>query len=234
VLASSGRRYLSPLQLIKPSRVPLAVVLALTFGTGLVDAISYFSFERTFTANMTGNIALIGIGLATHSGSVIGNVCAFAGFVGGSAAVGRFIRARPANVMHTCREIFTVELLVTLAATGVLVVANPIAVPGVRYAVCASLAFAMGAQTGAARLIAVPDVNTTVITMTLHDLAAASRPAGGDSIRWRSRSLAVAAILAGAALGTGLDQVARWLGLAVVCCWLCVVILISSSGTTGT
>jgi uncharacterized membrane protein YoaK (UPF0700 family) len=73
----------------------------------------------------------------------------------------------------------------------------------------------MAFQTGVARHLAVKDVNTTVATMTLHDLAAASRLARGDSVRWPRRLGVVVALLVGAAAGTALDQAVRWGGLAL-------------------
>jgi len=51
----------------------LAVVLALTLGTGAVDAVSYFSLDHVFTANMSGNMALLGIGAGNGPGAVLGN-----------------------------------------------------------------------------------------------------------------------------------------------------------------
>ena len=46
-------------------RHPLArALLVLTFSTGLVDAVSYLGLGRVFTANMTGNIVLLGFGIA--------------------------------------------------------------------------------------------------------------------------------------------------------------------------
>src|SRR5436853_4076193 len=48
---------------------PLArALLVLTFTTGLVDAVSYLGLGRVFTANMTGNIVLLGFGIAGSAG----------------------------------------------------------------------------------------------------------------------------------------------------------------------
>src|SRR5437868_15296221 len=48
---------------------PLArALLALTFTTGLVDAVSYLGLGRVFTANMTGNVVLLGFGVAGAGG----------------------------------------------------------------------------------------------------------------------------------------------------------------------
>ena len=44
------------------------VLLALTLTTGLIDAASYLGLGHVFTANMTGNIVLLGFGLANAGG----------------------------------------------------------------------------------------------------------------------------------------------------------------------
>lgn len=50
-------------------RHPLArALLALTFSTGVVDAVSYLALGRVFTANMTGNVVLLGFGIAGGDG----------------------------------------------------------------------------------------------------------------------------------------------------------------------
>jgi len=198
--------------------VSLRIVLALTLSTGAVDAVSYFSLDHVFTANMSGNIALLGIGLATHFGRVAGNAFAFAGFVLGSVAIARCFRLRADRSEHRLAlEALALELALLLAVTAIVAAVDTTHADGWRYAVCLLLAAAMGIQTGLSRHLAVKDVNTTVATMTLHDLAAASRLAGGDSLRWRRRAAVVLALLAGAAIGVTLDGVVRWGGLAFTC-----------------
>lgn len=192
----------------------IAVVLMLTLGTGAVDAVSYFSLDHVFTANMSGNIALLGVGIATSLSKVTGNVFAFAGFVAGSILAGRLIRRRFWTGAPTGALILRIELALILALVALLVAADPAADEAARYTVCFVLASAMALQTGLARHLGVVDVNTTVATMTLHGLAADSRLAGGDSVRWRRRLGVVAGLLVGAAIGVGLDELVRWGGLA--------------------
>jgi uncharacterized membrane protein YoaK (UPF0700 family) len=73
-----------------------------------------------------------------------------------------------------------------------------------RFVVVVLLAFGMGIRNSMIRRLAVPDVTTTVLTMTLAGLAADSSLAGGDNIRMGRRSGAVAAMLAGALAGAWL------------------------------
>ncbi|MBS1678514.1 MAG: DUF1275 domain-containing protein [Actinobacteria bacterium] len=193
------------------------LVLVLTVGTGAIDAVSYFSLDHVFTANMSGNMALLGIGVANGIGSVAGNVFAFGGFVVGSVAVGRFMHSHTGPFLRTALEALVAQLVLFIALAVVLGVVDVAAEEAWRYGVCAVLAAAMGIQTGVARHLSVKDVNTTVATMTLHDLAAASKLAGGDSIRWKRRAGVVVALLSGAAIGVALDQTVSWGGLAFTC-----------------
>src|SRR5579862_913637 len=43
-------------------------LLVLTFTTGIVDAVSYLGLGHVFTANMTGNVVLLGFGIAGAGG----------------------------------------------------------------------------------------------------------------------------------------------------------------------
>jgi len=63
------------------------------------------------------------------------------------------------------------------------------------------LAIAMGIQNTTARQLAVPDLTTTVLTMTLTGVAADSPLAGGHGSKLGRRALSVAAMLLGALIG---------------------------------
>jgi uncharacterized membrane protein YoaK (UPF0700 family) len=214
----------------RAERLPLLLALVLTLGTGAVDAGSYVALEHVFTANMSGNIALLGIGVATGVGSVLGNLAAFSGFVAGSIAVARFMRRRRAPHLRRVVEALALELVVLLGLTAAMAAADVRDHDALRYAVCFVLAIAMGTQTGVARQLAVPDLNTTVATMTLHDLAAASQLAGGDSLRAGRRAAAVAALFVGAAIGATLDRWQSWAGLAATALVVAATIAIAVAG----
>jgi uncharacterized membrane protein YoaK (UPF0700 family) len=92
-----------------------------------------------------------------------------------------------------------------LAAAVVLAVLSGSPLPdGYRYALIAVLAIAMGIQNAAARKLAVPDLTTTVLTLTLTGMAADSTIAGGHGSKAGRRLIAVAAMLAGAVIGAAL------------------------------
>jgi uncharacterized membrane protein YoaK (UPF0700 family) len=194
----------------------LTAVVALTLATGAVDAVSYFSFDHVFTANMSGNIALLGIGIVNGPTNVLGNACALAGFAGGSLLASRLFGPRSGTEAQRAARMLMLELGLLVCAVAAIIGGDVHRIEWQR-AVCSVVATAMGLQTGVGRLLAVTDVNTTVATMTLHDLVAASRLAGGDSVRWQRRAAAVLALLVGASVGLALDRLTRAGGLAFTC-----------------
>ena len=178
------------------------LLLALTLVTGLVDATSYLKLGHVFVANMTGNVVFLGFGIAGAGGiSIWASLTALGSFLVGGVAGGR-IGARWSSDRG--------RHLTAATATEFLLVAGGLAVAafsthhigtGSRYAVIVLLAIAMGVQNAAARKLAVPDLTTTVLTMTLTGLAADSALAGGHGSRIGRRALSVAAMLLGALSG---------------------------------
>ena len=72
---------------------------------------------------------------------------------------------------------------------------------GLRYALIVSLALAMGAQNATARKLAVPDLTTTVLTLTITGFAADGPLAGATGARVARRLISVAAMFLGALAG---------------------------------
>jgi uncharacterized membrane protein YoaK (UPF0700 family) len=77
----------------------------------------------------------------------------------------------------------------------------PGGVPRIALVEIALLALAMGLHNASVRKLAVPDMTTTVLTLTLTGLAADSSLAGGQNPRLPRRLLAVALMLLGALAG---------------------------------
>ena len=80
----------------KTIRHPLTrTLLLLTFGTGLVDAASYLGLGHVFTANMTGNVVLLGFGIAGAAGlPVVAPLVSLLAFLVG-AGTGGFLVSKP-------------------------------------------------------------------------------------------------------------------------------------------
>src|SRR6476469_9051277 len=71
----------------------LPTLYAMTFATGLIDAVSYIAIGGLFTANMTGNLVLLGFGLAGTDGfSISRTALSLVAFAAGAALGGRLSR----------------------------------------------------------------------------------------------------------------------------------------------
>ena len=198
-------------------RHPLArALLVLTFTTGVVDAVSYLGLGRVFTANMTGNIVLLGFGVAGGTGlPVLAPVISLASFLLGAALGGVLAkRLRARNPEHLVAALALEVALLGLAAVvcAALTVRPNTAVGDV---VIALLALAMGIRNATVRRIGVPDLTTTVLTMTLTGFAAESQPAGGSGRGSVRRVSAVVAMLLGALSGALLLKTSLVLPLVV-------------------
>ena len=197
-------------------RHPLArALLVLTFTTGLVDAVSYLGLGRVFTANMTGNVVLLGFGLAGAAGlPVLAPLVSLGAFLVGAGAGGMLARRtgdRPAR--HVARALAIEVSLITIAAVWAAVIAvRPDRPSG--DVVIALLASAMGVRNATVRRIAVPDLTTTVLTLTLTGLAADSTLAGGSGDGSVRRLAAALAMLVGALAGALLLKTSLVLPLA--------------------
>lgn len=187
---------------VPPERMHVVLMLGLTFGTGIVDAVGYLGLDRVFTGNMTGNVVILGMGLVGAEGlPVVGPLLALGGFMAGAALGGRVLRRAAGAWTGLTTALFTLVggLLLALAATLLLVgedASRPVA-----FTVTTLLGGAMGVQAATARFIAVKDVTTVVVTSTITGLAADSTLGSGRGGGSARRVAAVVLILAGAAVG---------------------------------
>lgn len=197
-------------------RHPLArALMVLTFSTGLIDAVSYLGLGRVFTANMTGNVVLLGFGIAGSPGlPVVAPLVSLGAFLIGSGAGGVLAaRMGDRHAGHVARALTAeITLLGAAAVLAASIAIQPGEVSG--DIVIALLAMGMGVRNATARRIGVPDLTTTVLTMTLTGLAADSRLAGGTGKGSVRRIAAVLAMLAGALSGALLLKTSLFLPLA--------------------
>jgi uncharacterized membrane protein YoaK (UPF0700 family) len=177
-------------------------LILLTMVTGVVDAVSYIALGHVFVANMTGNVVFLGFALAGAPGlSAPASIAALGAFLLGAIAGGR-IASRYST--HRGRQLRTAMAIAVLAALLAVIVAALVGQPvsgGARYALIVPLGIAMGIQNATARRLAVPDLTTTVLTLTLTGVAADSRLAGGPGGHPARRLISVGAMFAGALLG---------------------------------
>jgi uncharacterized membrane protein YoaK (UPF0700 family) len=204
--ASAGMPGLDPESLKRAAarlRHPLArALLVLTFTTGVVDAASYLGLGRVFTANMTGNIVLLAFGVAGSGGlPVLAPLVSLGAFLVGAGGGGLLARRwERRHAEHIARALAIEASLIGAAA----VVAAAVDVrPDAASAdiVIALLACAMGTRNATVRRLGVPDLTTTVLTMTLTGLAADSPAGGGTGKGSIRRVAAVLAMFTGALVG---------------------------------
>ena len=201
--ATSPNRPLDPVDDTGRERLHLALMLGLTFSTGIVDATGYLGLDRVFTGNMTGNVVILGMALLGGDGlPVIGPVIALCAFVLGAMIAGRVLKPIPSGWSVRTSALFGGVAVLLAAAAVVASTLGPHMESSWQYTVTAMLAVAMGMQAGTARHVAVKDVTTVVVTSTLAGLAADSFFGGRKKQPWVRRAAAVALIGLGALLGT--------------------------------
>ena len=181
---------------------PLVMSLAvLTVVSGVVDAVSYLGLGHVFTANMTGNVVLIGFAIAGAPGfSIPASATALAAFLAGAATGGRIglrLRQKRSQLVTavTLEAGFTVVAAIIAGTVAVLSTGWP------RYTVIAVLGFAMGIRNSIVRNMGVADMTTTVLTMTLTGFAADSSLGGGRNPNAARRTISVVCMLVGAVVG---------------------------------
>ena len=200
-------RKLSPGQqnVAEVSERPLvALLLVVTFTTGVMDAVSVLGLGHVFTANMTGNVVFLGFALAGAPGfSPWVYVAALAAFLVGAVIGGRLGRRFGADRSRWLLRVALIEtgFLFAAALTARGYQWEPFVATGRAYLLIALTAIAMGMRNATVRRLGVADLTTTVLTLTLTGLGADSRLAGGTNLRWPRRVASVAAILAGATIG---------------------------------
>ena len=180
--------------------LPLLLVL-LTVVTGLVDAVSYLALGHVFVANMTGNVVFLGFAVVDAEGfSVSASVTAIAAFLFGALAGGRLGGWQGAHRGRLFAATVLIEILLVALALAEALVAT-VSTPVGQYSIIAALSIAMGLQNATARRLAVPDLTTTVLTLTLTGFAADSALAGGTNPRPGRRTIATLSMFLGAAIG---------------------------------
>ena len=169
-------------------RLTVSGLLLLTFGTGIIDAISVLVLGHVFVANMTGNVIFLGFWFAKHTVvDMTAAVVAFASFLAGAVIGGRFAR----HLEHDARRWVTVALSVEcvvllalsiLAGTGVLDYYDD-----TKLVLIAGLAMAFGSQNATAGQFGIQELSTTVLTSTIVGIGVDSRLAGGTAQREKLR-----------------------------------------------
>jgi len=184
-----------------PKHGPLPILLlVMTVTTGVVDAVSLLSLGRVFVANMTGNVVFIGFALVGARGySLAASLFALGGFLVGALGGGMALDRLRLNRLRLLRNAISVEFGLLVVALVVAVLSGSPLDRAAADPIAACMAVALGLQNSVARRLAVPDLTTTVLTMTLTGIAADVRQR--DRATVGRRLLAVASMLVGAVAG---------------------------------
>lgn len=210
-----------------PTGLHLGLMLALTFSTGVIDAVGYLGLDRVFTGNMTGNVVILGMALTGADDlPIIGPIIALVAFMVGATVSGRVLRPVDAGWSTRSSVLFAiVGLLLAGAAVPTFVIDFSVDTrpEWLAFAVTGLLGLAMGMQAGAARHIAVKDVTTVVVTSTMVGLAFDSWFGGRTGQPWKRRLGALVLIGLGATVGALLLQwhLGAGMGLAALITLVC-------------
>jgi uncharacterized membrane protein YoaK (UPF0700 family) len=209
----------------QPDRPQLALIAmtALTFVTGVVDAVGFLGLDRVFTGNMTGNIVILGMGVAgADELPVLGPAVALAGFTVGAFGAGWMLRDRPGGSSTSTWDARVTGLLSVGAAVLLALTVTAVVVASfgtnVQVAIATAIAAVMGQQAMVARKLAVKDMTTVVVTSTLTSLAGETWVRGTSGAIVNRRFSAIVVIFLGALTGAALLQIhmAIPLGLSTV------------------
>jgi uncharacterized membrane protein YoaK (UPF0700 family) len=190
------------------------VLFGLAAVTGVVDAVCYLGLGHVFTANMTGNVVLLGFALAgVESLSVSRSVTALVAFLLGAVLGVRVARSMTPSTRRWPAAAFASEaaLLMISAMVAASRSVGPSAASTGVYVIIASTGVAMGIRNATIRRLGEREVNTTVLTMTLTAIGSDSVFAGGRDQGALRRVGFVMSVMAGAAIGARL----LWFSAAV-------------------
>jgi uncharacterized membrane protein YoaK (UPF0700 family) len=180
------------------------LLLGLTVVTGLVDAFSYLALGHVFVANMTGNVVFLAFSLAGSSGfSLLASALSLLAFVAGAAAGGLLAHRVTSHRARLLLTATAIQASLVLAAWLLaLLVDRPAG--AARWTLILLLGLAMGLQNAVVRRLAVPDLNTNVLTSTITGIAADARLTGGASSKAGRRLLPVLTMFLGGFAGAAL------------------------------
>lgn len=181
------------------------LLLLLTVVTGLVDAFSYLALGHVLVANMTGNVVFLGFAVGGAPGFVWwASLLAIGAFLVGAFVGGRTTQAVGGHRGRHLLAAATAELVLVAASLVVTLVIDAPYASWTRWElalIVALLGVALGLQNATARALAVPDLTTTVLTLTITGIAADSHAAGGASSKLGRRIVPIVSMFLGGLVG---------------------------------
>ncbi len=180
------------------------ILLALTFVTGIVDAVTFLGLGQVFAAMQTGNVIFLGLGIGGAAGApFVAPLVGLLAFVAGGALAALSARATAAHgtASPSLGPALAIEVLLLGAAALIALLIDVTPGEPSAYLLIALLALAMGMRNTTVRVLGGSNFATTVLNLTVTGLSAGGPlgvASGGDLA---ARGAALAAILAGAVTG---------------------------------
>jgi uncharacterized membrane protein YoaK (UPF0700 family) len=190
------------------------LLVGLSLATGMYEAICFLTFGKVFTAAQTGNLVLLGIGVAgTHQPAgpnAVTVIISLAAFAVGAALAVPILKAfngdqetEDDQVFHAWPRRVSIALVIALVLQiGFVAVWVTAARPAsLAYILMALSALALGLQANAIRSLHVPSISTTAFTATYIDLASGLVTWSLTAHSARRLTASVVAMAAGAFVG---------------------------------
>jgi len=180
-------------------RVRDTLLILLTVASGAVDAVCFLGIGQVFTAVVTGNLVLLGLGAGTGDWpAVIRSAVAIAGYVTGVLLSARLVPKATDTDPWPRRTALAVygEAALQLAVAIAWLLLNGHPGDAARYPMIIAYGIAMGVQSTVAQAVGVHGVSTTYVTGTLTGLITDLLTGRGGG-RWR-RALVVLSVVTGA------------------------------------
>jgi uncharacterized membrane protein YoaK (UPF0700 family) len=217
------------------------LLVALSLATGIYEAICFLTFGKVFTAAQTGNLILLGIGVAGTREPAGPNpvtvVISLAAFAAGAAAAMPILKAfdgdreiEDTDVFQAWPRRVSIALAIALLLqAGFLAIWVTAASPAsLAYPLMALSALAMGLQMNAVRSLHVPGVSTTAFTAGYIELASGLTTWSLTAHSARRLTACIVGVAGGAGLGDWLLRDAHPYAPAVPAAVTAAVIAIAS------
>ncbi|WP_307894444.1 YoaK family protein [Bacillus swezeyi] len=148
---------------MKAAQYRNTMILLLCLTAGIVDVIGYLSIGHVFTANMTGNIVLLGLAIGNSlQKTVMYSLTALLGFIIGVIIASAIFAKQEKSFWPS-----GVTVTLVVEAFVLLLFACLSLFRGSAHFLIILLSIAMGLQTTAARKLDIAGISTTVLTGTL-------------------------------------------------------------------
>jgi uncharacterized membrane protein YoaK (UPF0700 family) len=217
------------------------LLVALSFSTGIYEAICFLSLGKVFIGFQTGNIVFLGLGVAgtrpPAGSNPVTAVISLAAFAAGAALAMPVLRAFDGNTEVEDNDVIQVWPRRVSITLGIALVLQAGFLAGwmtssspaqLAYILVALGAFAMGLQMNATRVLHVPGISTTAFTATVISLASGIATWSLSAPAVRRLAGSMVSLAAGAFLGDWMLHHAHPYAPVVPVIVMAVVLLVAS------